>query len=545
MKIRTDIIRLAKDLHTWVGITAGILLFICFFSGGLSMFQHDLSKWATPPQQSLAPIQPNQWNELVNKVQQQYPETLKDFQINLNSKEFHHAPIQWQAGQIRSVHDFDTAQTAMLASLNPDGSLLVKQENLSKLGWLIEQLHETAGIPGKLGDEVIGVLMMGVVSVLYFLAIMTGLIVLLPTLVKDYFAIRPSHNKKRFWLDGHNVIGITSLPFHLLISVTVVVFAFHDLFYDAMQQLVTKGKPLFERPPAVQLADLKPTLDVEQVLARIGEKSTGYRIGTVSFNHLDKPEKASARADLYSPDQLLRGDSFDVMFFNPYQTQPYSTENLSTHSTATDQFVKSMFSLHFGNFGGDITRWLYVVLGMGGAFLFYSGNILWIESRIKRQKNPDLPPPAQRKNVRFIANLTIGACLGCVLAIFTSMLIGRWAGVLTIQVASINHVFMYGYYAVFLFSLFYTFMLGAAKALPQLLLGIAIVLCLIPVTSLIAYILPNSGLWYSTGGLIIIDVMAVVFALVFLRFYQQANTRARTAPLGSLWSVQCVPTKHG
>lgn len=52
MKVRTDILRLAKELHTWVGICAGILLFICFFAGGLSMFQHDLSKWATPSQQS-------------------------------------------------------------------------------------------------------------------------------------------------------------------------------------------------------------------------------------------------------------------------------------------------------------------------------------------------------------------------------------------------------------------------------------------------------------------------------------------------------------
>ena len=87
MKVRTDILRLAKELHTWVGITSGILLFICFFAGGLSMFQHDLSKWATPPQQSLSAIQSNQYNALVAQVQQQYPEAHKSFRINLKSKE--------------------------------------------------------------------------------------------------------------------------------------------------------------------------------------------------------------------------------------------------------------------------------------------------------------------------------------------------------------------------------------------------------------------------------------------------------------------------
>ena len=539
MKVRTDILRLAKELHTWVGICAGILLFICFFAGGLSMFQHDLSKWATPPQQSLHTVELHQYNDLVSQVQQRYPEAQKSFQINLNSKEFHHAPIQWQPAQsqVHDDHDFDTDQSAMLATLKPDGSLQVEQENLSKLGWLIEQLHETAGIPGMLGHHTLGVYVMGVVSVLYFLALMTGLIVLLPTLVKDYFAIRQGKNKKRFWLDAHNVIGITSLPFHILISVTVIVFAFHDLFYDGLGQLVAKGKPLFERPAAVQIVEPVPPLDVEKILLQVQQQAQGYEVSSVSFNNLDQPSKASARVSLYSPDQMLRGDNFDVMFFNPYQPAPYSTANLNTQSSALDQLIRSMFSLHFGNYGGDFTRWLYLALGMGGAFLFYSGNILWIESRVKRQKNPNLAPPAQRKDVQFIANLTIGSCLGTVLGIFMSMLIGRWAYVLSPELHSINAWFMYIYYAIFIFSLILSFVLGAARALPTLLLFIAVTLLLLPLTSMLALLLPEIGLWSSFSYLWWIDVFSILFAGLFLRFYRQAQARVQSAEVGSIWSV--------
>ena len=539
MKVRTDILRLAKELHTWVGICAGILLFICFFAGGLSMFQHDLSKWATPPQQSLHTVELHQYNDLVSQVQQRYPEAQKSFQINLNSKEFHHAPIQWQPAQsqVHDDHDFDTDQSAMLATLKPDGSLQVEQENLSKLGWLIEQLHETAGIPGMLGHHTLGVYVMGVVSVLYFLALMTGLIVLLPTLVKDYFAIRQGKNKKRFWLDAHNVIGITSLPFHILISVTVIVFAFHDLFYDGLGQLVAKGKPLFERPAAVQIVEPVSPLDVEKILLQVQQQAQGYEVSSVSFNNLDQPAKASDRVSLYSPDQMLRGDNFDVMFFNPYQPAPYSTANLNTQSSALDQLIRSMFSLHFGNYGGDFTRWLYLALGMGGAFLFYSGNILWIESRVKRQKNPNLAPPAQRKDVQFIANLTIGSCLGTVLGIFMSMLIGRWAYVLSPELHSINAWFMYIYYAIFIFSLILSFVLGAARALPTLLLFIAVTLLLLPLTSMLALLLPEIGLWSSFSYLWWIDVFSILFAGLFLRFYRQAQARVQSAEVGSIWSV--------
>ena len=539
MKVRTDILRLAKELHTWVGICAGILLFICFFAGGLSMFQHDLSKWATPPQQSLNTVELHQYNDLVSQVQQRHPEAQKSFQINLNSKEFHYAPIQWQPAQsqVHDDHAFDTDQSAMLATLKPDGTLQVEQENLSKLGWLIEQLHETAGIPGMLGHHTLGVYVMGVVSVLYFLALMTGLIILLPTLVKDYFAIRQGKNKKRFWLDAHNVIGITSLPFHILISVTVIVFAFHDLFYDGLGQLVSKGKPLFERPAAVQIVDPVPQLDVEKILLQVQQQAQGYEVSSVSFNNLDQPAKASARVSLYSPDQMLRGDNFDVMFFNPYQPAPYSTANLNTQSSGLDQLIRSMFSLHFGNYGGDFTRWLYLALGLGGAFLFYSGNILWIESRVKRQKNPNLAPPAQRKDVQFIANLTIGACLGAVFGIVMSMLIGRWAYVLSPELHSINAWFMYIYYAIFIFSLMFSFVLGAARALPTLLLSIVIVLLLMPLTSAIALLLPEIGLWSSSSSLWWVDVFAIIFAGLFFRFYRQAQARVQSAEVGSLWSV--------
>ena len=539
MKVRTDILRLAKELHTWVGICAGILLFICFFAGGLSMFQHDLSKWATPPQQSLNTVELHQYNDLVSQLQQHYPEAQKSFQINLNSKEFHHAPIQWQPAQsqVHDDHDFDTDQSAMLATLKPDGTLQVEQENLSKLGWLIEQLHETAGIPGMLGHHTLGVYVMGVVSVLYFLALMTGLIVLLPTLVKDYFAIRKGKNKKRFWLDAHNVIGITSLPFHILISVTVIVFAFHDLFYDGLGQLVAKGKPLFERPATVQIAEPVPPLDVEKILLQIQQQAQGYEVSSISFNNLDQPAKASARVSLYSPDQMLRGDNFDVMFFNPYQPAPYSTANLNTQSSGLDQLIRSMFSLHFGNYGGDFTRWLYLALGLGGAFLFYSGNILWIESRVKRQKNPNLEPPSQRKDVQFIANLTIGSCLGTVLGIFMSMLIGRWAYVLSPELHSINAWFMYIYYAIFIFSLILSFVLGAARALPTLLLFIAMTLLLLPLTSMIALLLPEIGLWSSFSYLWWIDVFSILFSGLFLRFYRQAQARVQSAEIGSIWSV--------
>lgn len=533
MKVRTDIVRHAKQLHTWVGISSGILLFICFLAGGLSMFQHELSQWATPAQQKLAPIEVTQYNDLVSRVQSEHPETLKQFQLNFKSAEFHYAPMQWQAPtqSDSDEHGIDLHQNAMLATLTPQNELHIEQQNLSKLGWLIEQLHETAGIPGSLGHHLLGVYVMGIVAVLYFLALMTGLLVLLPTLVKDYFAVRTGKNKKRFWLDAHNVIGITSLPFHILICVSVIGFAFHDVIYDAVGGLVSKDQPPALRPAAAKLVEPVEPFDVNKILMKIQQQAHGYEVTSMSFNHLDQPDKASVRANLYSPDQMLRGDLFDVMVFNPYQTEPYKTNNLNTHATPMDQVVRSIFSLHFGNYGGEFTRWLYFVFGIGGAFLFYSGNILWIESRIKRQKSPNLPLPSQRKDVRLIANLTVGSCLGCIVAIVISMAIGRWSSLIGIQLESVNHLLVYSYYSIFLLCLVYSFMLGAAKALPLLLLLISLILCLIAPVSIIISLMNSTSL-HEWG----VEVVALLFALLFFRFYQHAKLRQQQAETGSIWA---------
>ena len=83
----------------------------------------------------------------------------------------------------------------------------------------------------------------------------------------------------------------------------------------------------------------------------------------------------------------------------------------------------------------------------------------------------------------------------------------------------------------------YVFSVRAAKALPILLLTISLCCALLPLTSILAYLLALDGLWYSTGRLIVVDVIALLFALAFLRFYQQAKQRALHAEVGGLWKV--------
>lgn len=39
MKVRSDVLRIYQSIHTWTGIIAGIVLFIGFYAGALTMFK--------------------------------------------------------------------------------------------------------------------------------------------------------------------------------------------------------------------------------------------------------------------------------------------------------------------------------------------------------------------------------------------------------------------------------------------------------------------------------------------------------------------------
>ncbi len=86
---------------------------------------------------------------------------------------------------------------------------------------------------------------------------------------------------------------------------------------------------------------------------------------------------------------------------------------------------------------------------------------------LSRQKPTDTRTIKQRKDVKAIANLTVGACSGCMMAVFSSMLIGRWGYVIS-SLTSLNDCLCCSYlYRLCFATLVYCFIVGAAKALPQ------------------------------------------------------------------------------
>lgn len=522
MKIRGDILRTYQSIHTWTGIIAGLVLFIGFYAGSLSMFEEEISHWATPSSHHLPQIPLEKFDTLIAKASSDFDKAQQGFTVNFNE---HLSPLIWtEEGGGRGLQ---LNHIVRHATLSPQNELITQVNTSNELGDLIDNLHRTAGIAGKVGHEGLGVLILGVAAVLYFLALVSGIIFLLPTLVKSFFALRKNKGANRFWLDSHNLVGVISLPFHIIIAITVVVFAFHDAFYGGLS--VGYGdKPLFEQPKksaVTYTTDQLPTINT--YLNKVNELTDGYQVQSMAFTGLNSA-RPSVGITVMNTQEMMRNSTGDFIYMNPYTFDVTFSSIPMTEADVYTPLIASFFSLHFGGYGGDLGRWLYFVMGLLGAFLFYSGNLLWLEKRRQKQA-------LQTKPNRFMASLTIGVCLGSILAVATTLLASKWLYLMGVQ--SNNH-YLSCYYLVFFAALIYAFAYGAAKSAITLLYLMSLVCLFIPLTTLLSLVIPSIGLWETKQvASIMVELVAFVFAGAFYYAACKTKHRAYYGERNSIWAL--------
>ncbi|MBD1583727.1 PepSY-associated TM helix domain-containing protein [Pseudoalteromonas sp. S16_S37] len=523
MKIRSDILRAYQYIHTWTGITAGLLLFIGFFAGAITMFAPHIDKWATPPTVHLPQVQSEQYDALIRAVFAKYPESQNDVKISFEQG---HSPVTWyQQGNPRELRLDDQLWHA---SFNSTEELISHTRGINELSSLVDYLHRSAGLVGEVGHDHFGVYVLGVAAILYFLALVSGLILLLPSLTKSFFALRTNKGASRFWLDTHNLIGITSLPFHIVIAVTVIVFAFHDFFYAGLVKIYG-DKPLFARqmPATVEFkVDNLPSLN--EIMARAKVYAPDHQITEINLSRLNS-KMPSASIQLVSDQHMLRGPKSDFLFMNPYTFEVTTSSITNGDQGIWGDIVTTMFGLHFGSYGGELGRWAYFIMGILGAVLFYTGNLLWIEKR--RQQTL----PVQSKSSRFMGKLTVGVAMGSILGVATSFALTKW---IVLTSLNINQIYMWVYYSCFILTLLASFLFGMSQTavVSQRLIA---VLCLsLPATSLFALCLPSLSIWPANEfSSVVLELCAGVIGIIFWHMANKTKQRAYYGDQNSVWYV--------
>jgi uncharacterized iron-regulated membrane protein len=531
--IRAAIVKVYRPVHTWIGITCGFALFIAFYAGALTMFREPIARWASPPAVGVAAVPLEDAPRLLELVASAHPEAREEgITLHLRGDENEPARVTWeedaphQKGRAREhVHWW--------ATLQPDGTLLAEQEQPSELSEFIDAIHMRVGIPEPWGSY-----FMGVVALLYGVTLIAGVIVLLPSLTRDFLALRVGHNLKRMWLDAHNVVGITALPFHLVIAVTATAWGFGGPLWSAQESVIFGGRQqVVMKRDAERYAAPKPTgeagamMPPAQLLQRLKVQVPDFEPKVMTFVNFG--DKAAAVKFTGAEHGYIGDTSFGGVMLSGV-TGELVNDRTPSHQDADRRASTTIYALHTGEYGGVTITWAYFFLGFSGAWLFYSGNLLWIETRRKRARQGG--GVEQSRSTRLLGSATVGVCLGCVAGLSLTIVAAKW---LHGRVADLNHWHEVVYYAVFLGSVAWAFAWGAARAAMHLLWLCAAATMAIPLTTLAALLFPALGMWaHGSAATIGVDVVAFIGALGFAWMAVATMRRIRTGAADSIWSIR-------
>lgn len=469
MKVASHLLKTHLPLHTWCGVVSALFLIVCFLAGALTLFLDDLNRWAAPPPPSVMPAPDARQQAQLLDYMATHPEITTTFTLHLRTTADAPAPLSWE----RDGEQF-------WATRDANGQWRRFSAPLPALGEVLDDLHRTAGIPGAVGGYT-----MGVVAVLYALALISGTVLLLPRLKRQLFALRPEGGRRRAWLDLHNLLGLTALPFHLVIAITTAVF----VFYAPLEQAMRALSPAADTDVA-EAAGQGELLPPATLLARAQAFAPALQAERMVFDALD--DRAEALVVVLGG--TATGGRRLYVALNPYGgALRYRNSGGSFYHAASDAFA----ALHFGNYGGYPLRWLYFVLALAGAVLFYTGNLLWLGKRARDE----------RRDVRLLAALTVGTSCGAICGMATMLLTARFQPLLPLAAETLAHA---SYYLPFLAVNLYALWRGAARATATLPHACIVLLCAIPATTGLAV---AGGLPFTPRLLLPVDATALLLAI--------------------------------
>lgn len=517
MNFSSKTLRIYTSVHTWAGLIAGMALFIAFYAGAITLFHPELHFWSDPELRGTRPEAVPTAQALLDDVAAKEPKSHARLNVLLDGAYGAETMVYW----------YDEERGEWLGQGEPGATPEGEDDSHhSHLADIVNHLHFTLGLP-----EGVGIYLMGVVSIIYALAIISGLIIHLPHLLSDTFALRQGRNLKRFWQDAHNVIGVLSLPFHAMYAITGALLTISVLFFAAYNFLVLDNQiqrlltPMTSLSPEREASGTAaPMLPLDQLIERARREVPAIETGLITFQRYGDDTGVAIVRGLVDGVLLreaivtLEADSGEVIDVQqPGARKPYWSA------------VGGIVAFHYATFGDLALRAMYFVLGLGGAFLFYSGNLLWIESRRKRRQ-------AEQPRVHvWLARATIGVCIGSMLGISALFLSVH----LLPEAAQPRPAWEWRvYYASFFAAILWAALRPPARAAIELLWTCAAVTLAIPLANGVVtgdHLLRAAlhGEW----AVFAVDATAIAMALGFVAMARATARRARRGDPNSVWAM--------
>ncbi|GGY33001.1 membrane protein [Bacterioplanes sanyensis] len=353
-----------NGVHTWLGLLCGWWLFFMFVTGTLGYLDVQLDHWLQP--------------KLVSQRSLPAEQMLPEVERHLQQQSAQQWRVQLPVGQQRPFYEVDwraeERQSAILQAIDGDWQWLPTPQ------WGGQWLYQLHYRFHYLGRDVARTLAC-ILSAWLLLVLISGIVVH-KKILQEMLLLR-SDKGLRSWLDGHNLLAVTALPFYLVMAYSGLLFygssvwpgtvaAGFDFAEDARSQYFAGV-----RQPVPESTELLPAEGISLLQLYQQARQHWGRHG-VSDIRLDW---STGMARLSGPDEgIVRGGS---LAYVDLSTGEWLPQEVGMPWGQTLQ--QALFGLHEGLFAAPWLRFLYVLAGVLGCILIASGHVIWLRKRERRR----------------------------------------------------------------------------------------------------------------------------------------------------------------
>lgn len=396
-------------LHTWAGLIFGWVLFAMFLTGTLAFFRPEITSWMQPEIQA----RPTPAVQAVDLAQRYLTEHAPDAKRWFITPPSNREPLIQMLYQVPKPKPGERGFVRV--KLDPvSGQAVAGRE--TRGGDFFYRFHfelETAFPWGRWLASIAGMFML--------VAIISGIITH-KKIFTDFFTFRPKKGGQRAWMDGHNVLSVLGLPFHLMITFSGLVLFMVMLMPAGIQAVYENPRQYTDEvfksfkitPPLDQPAPLVP---IAPLVAQAQDHWHG-RVGRVTVNN---PGDAGATVTLVrdAADGVSYGRLAPYMRFDGVTGALQEGED---DLSATVQTAGVITGLHLGLFAEPLLRWFYFLVSLAGTGMVGTGLVLWIAKRRQKARPGDV---REAFSLRLVDGLNAGTIAGVVFGVAAFFLANR------------------------------------------------------------------------------------------------------------------------
>jgi uncharacterized iron-regulated membrane protein len=355
-------------IHSWASLASTLVLIVLFASGLPLIFKGEL--------ESLLGYGTEASSTATGDSSTSLDELLVSAQANFPGKAVHY--IVWEEDTpdlvILNIGDTPTSHFSENVNvvMNQYSGELVESAP-SPLQFFID-LHTTLTM-GPFGYT-----LMGFVALLMLVALISGVVVYAPHMRRLEFGEVRSTSSRLRWLDLHNLIGMVTLGWALVVGGTGMINSWGEyilMSWRSGQLAETVADYQTIPPPSVEeFASLNTVVAAAQLALPDGE-----------LYYIASPGAFMSTAHHYSV--FMRGNTARTKFLlHPVLVDARTAE--VTAAPALPAYINALLlcqPLHFGNYGGMPLKILWAVFDILTIVLLGSGVYLWLDRRRPSRKD--------------------------------------------------------------------------------------------------------------------------------------------------------------